>query len=75
MVGEPRHPGLACAYRRGKAAFEDGDARTSNPYRDKRTPANNKVTYARAFRNAWSDGWDDASKLARKRIAAEVAHG
>ena len=66
MVGEPRHPGLACAYRRGRAAFEDGNPRTSNPYGDKRTAAG-KATFARAYRNVWSDGWDDARKEAEAR--------
>lgn len=47
-----------------------------NPYPDVRTPAHNHVTFSRAFRKAWFDGWDDADKILRRRPeAVEPAEG
>jgi ribosome modulation factor len=48
---------LQSAFRRG---FEDGfkgRPRSENPYPDLRNDGG-KITWSRAFRNAWHDGWD-----------------
>lgn len=57
-----RHAGLNSAYRRGVAAFAAGLALASNPYPDLRTAAG-KVTFSRAYRNAWQGGWVAASAV------------
>jgi ribosome modulation factor len=43
---------------RGYIAALAGKPRSACPYPDKRKP-NGKVTFSRAFRNAWLSGWDD----------------
>ena len=49
---------LAGAYRKGWRAWVDGHGLGDCPYRDRRK-ANGKVTFSRAFRNAWHKGWSD----------------
>jgi len=47
------------AYRKGLAANISGDPITSCPYEDKRKPSG-KLSWSRAFQNAWRDGWQHA---------------
>ena len=47
---------LATAKRKGEQARRDGKAETENPYPDTRTWRGH-VTFARAFRRAWAEGW------------------
>ncbi len=50
----------------GAAAFRDGVSRDDCPYEDRRNDKN-RVTFSRAFRNAWFKGWDDAKAAAEAR--------
>lgn len=43
---------------RGRRAFLDGEARKDNPYPDKRKD-DGRITFSRAYRNAWDRGWMD----------------
>jgi ribosome modulation factor len=49
---------LATAFRKGYLAAETGSARLDGcPYRDKRSSLG-RITFSRAFRNAWLAGYD-----------------
>jgi len=47
------------AYRKGLAAHVAGEPLSACPYRDKRK-WNGKLSWSRAFINAWCDGWEHA---------------
>ena len=51
---------LQAAFRKGQAARENGRSIFSVPYADLRT-RRGAVTWSRAFRGAWLDGWMDAN--------------
>ncbi len=51
---------LEGARRKGRVACRAGAPRTANPYPDHRT-WRGAVTFSRAFRTAWRDGWDEAA--------------
>ena len=46
------------AYRKGEYARVVGQPRTACPYKDHRG-ACGAVTFSRAFRTAWTEGWDE----------------
>lgn len=46
---------------RGLEAQLAGEPRDACPYEDKRT-WRGSVTWSRAFRTAWLDGWDEAAR-------------
>ena len=50
---------LAAAYRKGWKARLDGKPETAVPYADHRSDSGS-VTFSRAFRHAWQEGWDAA---------------
>ncbi len=52
------------AFRKGYLAFTSGESRACCPYKDKRK-ADGRLTWSRAFRASWHDGW---------RYAQTVAH-
>lgn len=54
---------LDVAERKGREAFLAGKAYRDCPYEDKRT-WRGAVTWSRAFRTAWFDGFDAAAKEA-----------
>lgn len=56
----PEHRGFRAAYLRGMSAHVNGDAIGACPYPDKRTPSG-RLSWSRAYRNAWRDGWTAAS--------------
>ena len=45
----------------GQRARQDGEPKSACPYPDKRT-ARGSVTFSRAFRNAWFEGWREANE-------------
>lgn len=45
------------AEKKGRQAFRDGVPRHENPYRDKRQHSG-RLSWSRAFRNAWFMGYD-----------------
>lgn len=47
------------AMRKGIAARAAGALRSTNPYRDKRK-LDGRLTWSRAYRKAWFDGYDGA---------------
>jgi len=51
-------PQLKAAYNKGRRDGLDGKAESDCPYPDHRK-ASGSVTFSRAFRNAWYDGWRD----------------
>lgn len=53
------NPALNGAYRKGREAYIADVPRTRCPYPD-HTTARGAVTFSRAFRHAWLDGWDRA---------------
>lgn len=63
-------PALEGAFRKGSLAYQAGLSLDACPYRDKRAPSG-KLTWSRAFRTAWADGWRAAEKekLAAGRVA------
>lgn len=71
LVFVPRKAGkgaLFGAYKKGGAAFLAGQALTDCPYPDTRKD-NGRLTWSRAFRTAWSDGWRDAERQQREGAA------
>jgi hypothetical protein len=58
------------AERKGREARRAGVARADNPYPDWRTIGHGHVTWSRAFRTAWRDGWD-AEDRAQTQAAQE----
>lgn len=54
---------LQGAFRKGMQAAQDGETRDTCPYRDKRKP-DGRLTWSRAYRTAWFDGFDFAGKRA-----------
>jgi len=68
---EPQKHGnraFAGAYRKGREAYIAGVLVDECPYSDHRK-ISGKLTWSRAFRTAWRDGWQDAqaedAKLSR----------
>jgi len=49
------------AYQKGRNAFADGVPITACPYNDKRKD-DGRLTWSRAFRSAWVDGWREAQQ-------------
>lgn len=49
------------AFARGARAAEAGVAADANPYRDRRGDSG-QVTFSRAFRRAWREGWDSVRR-------------
>jgi hypothetical protein len=56
---QPKHSPLDSAYRKGLAARIADEPLTACPYKDKRK-WDGKLTWSRAFQNAWRDGWEHA---------------
>jgi ribosome modulation factor len=50
---------LKGAYRKGREAYADGKPIERCPYPDW-TTARGSVTFSRAFRRYWFEGWEDA---------------
>lgn len=48
------------AYLKGLAAGVAGEPSEACPYEDKRKPCG-RLTWSRAFRTAWGDGWKSAT--------------
>lgn len=49
------------AYLKGLHAALSGEPADACPYRDIRKPSG-RLTWSRAFRTAWRDGWEHATK-------------
>lgn len=49
------------AFRKGYAAFMAGAPLAACPYADKRK-SDGRLTWARAFRTVWRDGWQHAER-------------
>lgn len=65
-VARPAH--LEAAYQKGRKAAVAGLPRESYPYIDRRT-AGGRVTFSRAFINAWLDGFDDAIEESKEEVS------
>lgn len=69
--------GLAAAYRRGRRDRYRGLVEQMNPYPDNRT-TRGQVTWSRAYRKEWSDGWRAGDRLLRDQpispAMAELLH-
>jgi hypothetical protein len=65
-----RGSALRGAFRKGWEAFWAGRTLLSNPYPDKRTRYQNSVTFSRAFRRHWAEGWRAGEQEASRRIRA-----
>jgi len=55
------------AKRKGREAAQAGKSRNSNPYDDKRGGYNNMVTFSRAFRKCWFEGFDEYVRCVAQR--------
>ena len=55
------------AFRRGIRDRLAGKSRQQNPYPDHSTFYHNGVTFSRAFRRYWTEGWDAADQYLRAR--------
>lgn len=53
------NPAIRGAYRKGYEAATAGKVAGTCPYEDKRKDCG-RITWSRAFRSAWHDGWNDA---------------
>lgn len=53
------NPAMRGAYRKGYEAANAGKGPGTCPYDDKRKDCG-RITWSRAFRAAWHDGWNDA---------------
>ncbi len=58
----PLNPAFAAAYDKGAAAYDEGRPLDACPYRDHRTDRGH-ITFSRAFRAAWRDGWRDRERV------------
>jgi len=47
------------AFQKGAAARIAGLPKTRCPYTDRRGASQNCITFSRAFRNTWRDGWNN----------------
>lgn len=56
-----RHRGFRAAYLKGMAAFVAGEGLDACPYDDVRKPSG-QLSWSRAFRNVWRDGWQAAAE-------------
>lgn len=52
------------AYKKGYKARKEGLSRTACPYEDHRKPSG-KVSWSRAWRNTWLQGWECADRDAK----------
>lgn len=65
--------GLAAAYRRGRRDRYSGRTEAMNPYPDHRT-WRGAVTWSRAYRKEWSDGWRAGDRMLREQpLSAPMA--
>jgi len=62
------------AHEKGRMAFEAGEPMSANPYLDHRTDQNH-VTFSRAWRHAWEDGWREAQKSRQHRVVRDTLRG
>lgn len=46
------------AFNKGRDACRSGKPKRANPYPDHRTDYHRGVTFSRAYRNYWNEGWD-----------------
>lgn len=60
-------PAWRGAYRKGYEAGVDGIARENCPYDDKRK-WDGRLTWSRAFRSCWHDGWEAGQKERKQRL-------
>lgn len=58
------------AIRKGAEAYRRGDPVSTCPYQDKRKDCG-RLTWSRAFRAAWLDGWYDARRDATGIVSRE----
>ena len=58
------------AKRKGREAAQAGKSRNSNPYDDKRGGYNNMVTFSRAFRKCWFEGFDEYVREQERHAAS-----
>lgn len=68
-----RRTALDGAYRKGIHARLNDEPITACPYEDKRK-WNGKLSWSRAFQNAWRDGWQHADRD-REQALITVAYG
>ncbi len=61
-----RNRAFQSAFRRGIRDRLAGTPRQRNPYPDHGTFYHNGVTFSRAFRRYWSDGWEAADQYLQK---------
>jgi hypothetical protein len=52
---------MAGAFKKGMAAHQNGQSIMDCPYKDHRKPSG-KLSWSRAFQNAWRDGWNWAAQ-------------
>lgn len=54
---EIRTRAFLSAFNKGRAARREGKPKRANPYPDWRTDYHEGVTFSRAFRGYWEEGW------------------
>lgn len=62
MAPITQHRGIHGAYRKGWDAAMSGQLQAAYPYRDYRT-SGSRITFGRAFRRAWVEGYRDAQAV------------
>jgi ribosome modulation factor len=64
------NPALVGAFKKGMAAHENGQSIRCCPYADQRKK-DGRLSWSRAFRNAWFDGWYWAAQKSVAQIKPE----
>ena len=60
-------PSLRSGWDKGYEAGKNGLPREENPYPDKRADYHRSVTFSRAWRNVWHEGWDAGKREREKK--------
>lgn len=60
------NPSMRSAYANGFRAGSRGDAASTNPYQDRRQ-GSGRLTWSRAFRKAWREGWEQGHAVSEVR--------
>lgn len=61
------NPAMRGAFKKGYEAYQIKQPKTANPYTDKRKDCG-RLTWSRAFRACWQDGWEWAEKQSKTKI-------
>ena len=65
---------FTAAFLKGAQARRNNQSRASCPYEDIRDSYKNSVTFSRAFRRSWHDGWDNPNAIPGLTSYTKLSH-